>query len=138
MGFTVHVGPLSGDCDRDLDFAALLAVLHQLVGEQVSVEVGTHGGPIILDVRGVLRHLADLQLTFGSCDGPAHIAFTIDGLSSVITVRERDILGARAYTVPGVGLGRGLRHVQVVFRGGSELVIGEDRPTDRRTPTAQD
>jgi len=115
------------DSDRELGFAALIAELHALVGRRVVIEAGAVEHPLALAARGRLRYLADAQLTLGAPLGrPAMIAFWLEGSEVLLTLREDQLIGARAYTVPGGEGPPSCRHVQICLAGGAELVIAPD------------
>ena len=115
------------DDDRDLDFVGLLGELQALIGERVTMEAAGRGQPIALEVRGTLAHLSDLQLTFGRpVDGPAVLALGLEESSACLWLREAEISSARAFDIEATdGLGAS-RHLQIVLRGGVELLVGMD------------
>jgi hypothetical protein len=116
------------DCVRDLAFAALLAETQGLVGERVTVEVAAVGHPIAMEVRGTLAHLCDFQLAFGRpLDAPSIVALCLKETGAWFSLREAEIVSARAYTVDADdGLGPA-RHIEILMRGGLELTVGIDR-----------
>jgi hypothetical protein len=115
------------DCDRDLAFVGLLGELQGLLGERVTVVVAGAGHPIALEASGTLAHLCDFQLTFGRpLDGPSVVAFRLKELGVWFSLREAEVVSARAYTLdPADELGPA-RCVQILMRGGLELTVGAD------------
>lgn len=113
--------------DRDLDFFGLLGELHALIGERVTVEAAGRGQPVALEARGTLAHLSDLQLTFGRpINGPAVLVLGLEEANVCLWLREKELMSARAFDIEGPdGLGPA-RHLQIVLRGGVELLVGLD------------
>lgn len=116
------------ECDRDLVFAGLLGELQGLLDKRVTVEVAGAGYPVSVEARGTLAHLCDFQLAFGRpLNGASVVAFWLKESGAWFSLREIEIVSARAYTVDAAdGLGPA-RHVQILMRGGLELTVGADR-----------
>ena len=115
---------ISGGDERMLDFAGVLAELHALVGERVSIESGCEGAHPFHESRGVLGRSIDLQIAVGwPLDEPARVAFYLDETDSHFIVREWRLAAAVAYTVE---LPEGpCRTVQMHFSGGGVLIVRE-------------
>jgi len=113
------------DDERTLDFAGVLAELHALVGERVSVESACVGANPFHESRGILGRSVDLQISSGwPLDRPARVSFFVDGTDAHFVVRESGFLTALAYTVDLPG--GPSRTVQMHFAGGGVLIVRED------------
>jgi hypothetical protein len=119
---------LTPDRDRELDFTALLSELQGLMGERVTVEAAPGGHPVVLTARGTLTHTSDFQLVFGRpLDAPSVLCFTLDHSGAWFSVREAEVVSARAFTIDAIDGFGAARHVQILMRGGLELIVGVDR-----------
>lgn len=112
--------------DEDvLDFAGVLAELHRMVGERVSVESAPEGAHTCHRSRGVLGRSLDLQISSGwPLDRPARVSFLLEQGDADFVVHEAGLLSALAYTVE---LPEGpSRTVQMHYAGGAVLIVREE------------
>lgn len=86
------------------------------------------GHPLFLSAAGVLSHLLDLRSARGApLGGSLRVAFAVEPRGVSFTLSEREVLSARAWTVPGDPDRPPWREIQIHLAGGGELLVVEDR-----------
>ena len=105
-----------------LNFGGVLAELHAMVGERVSIESAPEVGYLVHQCCGRLGRSIDLQICCGApLDRPARVWFVLDDADAYFVVSEAGLSAAMAYDVE-LPEGRS-RTVQMHYVGGAVLIV---------------